>query len=165
VRPVARVVSAAAVVEGGVLMALVIFGLTLAAWCSGCGASALRSHAVAAHVAGVLLDGAHDSATTYVEHELDACVTALDDACVDRVVQRMAPVSVAMSAAEALWSTWVSMIEVAHLSGSSDGLLGALVSMAARALRSYVELGVALEGLGLHLPELPPLVLAYVGAP
>lgn len=139
-------------------------GLALAiVHCSGCGAGALQAHATAAHVMAVSLDEAHDIATAHYERELTACVTVLDDECVERVVADMEPVGLALTAAEVAWSSWVSAIEVAHLSGSSDALLAALVGIVRRALESYRALGEAFSGVGVVLPELPPMVLVWLG--
>lgn len=146
----------------GDLVAFVLLFL-VAAWCSGCGAGALQAHATAAQVVGIALDGAHDLAAAHAGREFDRCVDRLDDECVETVVADMAPVGVALTSAEVAWSSWVSAIEVAHLSGASDALLAALVGIVRRALESYRALGEALSGVGVTLPELPPMVLAWVG--
>jgi len=163
-RVVAAYLTARALVVRFAAGCLFAAGLALAvAHCAGCGAGALQAHATAAQVVGIALDGAHDIASAHVERELTACVTVLDDECVEGVVADMAPVGLALTAAEVAWSSWVSAIEVAHLSGASDALLAALVGIVRRALESYRALGEALAGVGMTLPELPPMVLAWVG--
>lgn len=138
----------------------IVMGVVSAA--SGCGAGALQTHATAAHVVGVMLDGAYDVAEAHLEQEMAVCIEAHDDACVDRVAEAHHPVALGLSSAEIAWSGWVSGIEIAHLSGRSEDLTSALVSMAGRALAGYAAIVEAFAGIGLTIPPVPQIILELV---
>lgn len=145
-------------------LALAVGWVVLSMYIHGCGSS-LASHATAAHVMGLALDGAYDVAEAHAVEATEACVTAGDEACVHEVHESMTPVAIGLTGLEVAWSGYVSAIEVGHLSGASEGLLEAMRSAAARMLAAYSLLADALSRVGVALPAVPPMVLALLGDP
>jgi hypothetical protein len=132
----------------------------LAVCCHGCGASAIRAQARAATIATVALEGVHRVTLAETHARLEACE---DDACTVGVEADMAPIALAHDAARATLAGWVEALDVAVIAGDDGEVIAALVTAATRWLAQYSALAEALAGVGLHVPELPPFVLALAG--
>lgn len=153
----------APIVRGAVrvlpVLALIGALAVVAAWCSGCGASALVAQADAAHVAAVTLHTAGDIATAARDREMDAAEAAhpVDpehDAAIDAVAARWRPIGVAFDAARAALIGWIAEIEAAH-GEEGAGVLARIIAAAARLVGLYAEARTLAQELGAELPALP----------
>ena len=139
-----------------ILVPLLLVALPL----TGCGASALRTHATVGTVAAVAVA----STAPLVE---PACAVALTDchgdaACVDRTGDVCLAASRAHDAARAGVSAYLDAIEVAALADEGEVLPALATGL--RGLAALWEAArVALEPLHVELPALPPVVLTLLG--
>lgn len=133
-----------------------------AATLSGCGASALTSHATAATVLTVATAGASELAVESVQMALDQCS---DEPCIARVEEAGRVVTVAQEGLRLATLTYREAVEVAAAAESGDDLLSALVAALARVVREWDALVAVLrEQLSADLPMLPASVRAMVDA-
>lgn len=141
-----------------VLVPLLALGLALGS--SGCGASALRTHASIGTVAAVTVA----STAPLVAPACDAALTAChgDAACIESTGERCLAASRAHDGVRAGVSAYLDAIEVAALADEGE-VLPALAT-ALRGLAALWEATrVALEPLHVELPALPPVVLTLLG--
>jgi hypothetical protein len=145
---------------------LLLFALVLV----GCSPSAYRVHASAiVTVAGVhtVAGGGLDTARAAA---LDAVEAEYPDVGPDRTAAlrteaaRWEPAGAALDAVRSALRTWVSSVELARSVDDDGGLLEALLPMAARVLSLYSDAARLMRSLGVEAPQLPPAVLAIVGA-
>lgn len=144
-------------------VAVALGGLALLAVCvTGCGASALQSHATAATVITVAAQGAGDVAVASVEHAAQQCS---DAACVERVREAGAVVAVTHESLRIAALTYREAVEVAAAAQEGDTLLSALVTALARVVVQWDALVAVLrERLDADLPSLPPAVRSMLDA-
>lgn len=133
-RPLTRVMS---------LLALLSF--------SGCGSSALRTHATIGTVAAVSLQASHGALVTSCTTLRDACA---DDACVARVRSDCTTAADAQDAAVAVVRAYLDAIEVASLADEGR-VASALFAALDAAVNAWESLGRALGAVGYTLPALP----------
>lgn len=140
-----------------ILVPLLLVALPLA---SGCGASALRTHATVGTVAAVAVA----STAPLVAPACDVALTDChgDAACVDRTGDACLAASRAHDAARAGVSAYLDAIEVAALADEGEVLPALATGL--RGLASLWEAArVALAPLHVELPALPPVVLTLLG--
>lgn len=149
---------------GGVVLLLALcLGASVV---SGCGAGALATQARAATIVGVGLGSIgqelHDERAT----ALDACeADAVPLHCESERTSAWAPAVAAYESARAALSTWIEALDVARQAGEPDGdLLGALFVAVSRLARQWDALAAALRGVGVDVPDLPPVVAGLLGA-
>lgn len=140
-----------------ILVPLLLVALPLA---SGCGASALRTHATVGTVAAVVVA----STAPLVAPACDVALTDCqgDAACVDRAGDACLAASRAHDAARAGVSAYLDAIEVAALADEGEVLPALATGL--RGLAALWEAArVALAPLHVELPPLPPVVLTLLG--
>jgi hypothetical protein len=136
---------------GGVLAML-----ALAAWLTGCGASAIQAQARAATVATVALEGAHRLALEETERRLDGCT---DVPCTVDVERQMAPVVAAYETARLALVGWVEALHLSALADGGQDVVGALLVAGARWLAVWASVASALAEVGVEVPALPGAIL------
>jgi hypothetical protein len=152
------------VIACGILAACAFFASCL----SGCGASAVQTHARAATIAAVATQGAARAVADGAARDaVDSCPDTADDdadrACVAAARVRWAPADAAIGTTRAALLAWVEALDVARLAGDGADLWAPLGLAAARLLAEYARLSAVLAPLGVEMPALPPLVLSLVG--
>lgn len=130
---------------------------------AGCGAGAIQVQARAATIATVALEGAHRAAMEVTDQRVRECT---DEACVDAVGERMAPMVLAYESARAGLVTWVEAIQIAQVAGEDGDVVGALITAAARWVADlWPALVEAIEAVAdVDLPELPPFVTGLIAS-
>jgi hypothetical protein len=131
----------------------------------GCGGGELAAQARAATVtAGVLTaggaaaDAAHAQALDDVERRYPA--DPEHDAQLELEAARWAPLGASLDAARTALLTWIDGIELARLAGEGSDLLGALATVAARAVQLVARALSAASSLGAEgVPTIPPAVM------
>lgn len=134
--------------RGGLGLLLVLVALP------GCG-SALASHARGARIAFEVHASALELAAHAREEVEGACETV---ECAEQVDHDWAPVAVGFDAVRATLVAYASGVEIAHLAGSSDALIAALIATGARLLREWENLRGALATVGVEGPRMPEIV-------
>lgn len=133
--------------------------LVVIAALTGCGASALSTHARAASVAGVTLGTVRPVILQHFEQSLGGCQ---DAACISRQVEQHQAVLFSYNASRAALSTWVEAIALAHAADSQGVTTDALGRAAAGFLAAYVDMVDAGHIIELELPAVPPEVRIIV---
>jgi hypothetical protein len=153
---------------GAAVLALVVL-LPAPALASGCGASALQTHARAALVttsavetAGEVVDAARDDALDRVEAEHP--VDPEHDRAVRAEASRWRPVGQALDATREALGSWVESIELARIAGDGSLDLVDLLPMGARVLRLYDRVAALARELGARVPALPDGLSALLAA-
>ena len=159
---IAWVVAFAVATWHAVRSGLIPLGFCLAL-VAGCGAGAIQVQARAATIATVALEGAHRAAMEVTDQRVRECP---DEACVDAVGERMAPMVLAYESARAGLVTWVEAIQIAQVAGEDGDVVGALITAAARWVADlWPALVEAIEAVAdVDLPELPPFVTGLIAA-
>lgn len=152
----ARVLRNAAVIGAAILVLLACFH------CTGCGGGALAMQARAATVAAATVHATADA----VRHAADAdaratCPTA-EDACLDGVKAKWAPIDVAVESAHAALDVWIGAIQIAEASDGDGEVIAALLVTAGRLLEAWDALAAALHAVGVEVPVLPAWLRALV---
>lgn len=136
--------------------------LALALIASGCGASALHTHARIGIFASVSLQASHGA--------LVSTCTTLRDACMSEpgcLAERRASCEVAAHAqdgARDAVDVYLGAVELAQAAGGDDPGLGAILGQSLTLTRSaYEGLGRALAALGVPLPAIPAELTALLG--
>lgn len=140
--------------------------LGLAAWLSGCGASAVQTSARAATVAAVATQGAARVVRSASAADVDATCPraqypvrdAALEACAAPVRQRWAPVDAAVASVRAALVAWMEATELAHVAGDDTSLWAPLALAAARLAAEYAALRDVLAAMDVDLPALPAVV-------
>jgi hypothetical protein len=126
--------------------------LLVAVTLTGCGGGLLATHARAATIALVSIEGAQRALAAGHQAELAACP---DPACVADVDSRWIPAGVALDAALPVVSAWIGTLEIAELAGTPDAELASVLELAmARAQEVWRQARDALDVVGLELPAL-----------
>lgn len=133
--------------------------LVAASMVAGCGASQIRTQLSAATVATVALQGVHAVAMSATSEALAACE---DEPCVEAVEERMRPVTLAYEASRFALAGWVEALNIAQSAG--DEVFSSLLVAARRFVELWSPLAASLRGVGVDLPDLPPLVLSLFGS-
>lgn len=147
------------------LSLLLLVCLLLAA----CSPSAYRIHATAvvtvasAHaVAGGLLDAARSDALDALEAEHPDTGEART-AALRTEAARWEPAGDALDAIRTALLTWLDAVELARAADDGEGLLTALLPLAARVLALWDDLAALMQGLGVEAPPLPEAVRTLIG--
>jgi hypothetical protein len=146
------------------ILAIALVALLAAA----CSPSAYRHHTLAvgvvagAHeVGGGLVDDARAAALDAVQAEHPAGEAR--NAALDAEAGRWLPAGDALDAVRSALLTWLAGLEMARVADDEDGLLEALLPLAARVLALYDDAARLLRELGVEAPELPDAVRAVIG--
>lgn len=147
---------------------LVVLALLCAALLSGCGGGAIRMHAHAAAVtagavtvAGATVDDARAAALDRVEAEHPT--DPEHDEQLELEAARWRPVGIALDGTRTTLLLWLDSLDLATRAEASDGVLDALLPLAARVVRLYDDAARLAADLGVTLPRLPTAVLALIG--
>jgi hypothetical protein len=153
--------------DSGAGLALLLVALAgHAALSSGCGSTAVRTHARAATIAiastdvlGATVDAARGSALDRVEAAHPARGPERD-AALDAEHARWLPAGSALDATREALLVWARSIELAHLGAESDAeLFSMLAPIASRVVLLYSRVVDVLRGLGVEdAPQLPDAV-------
>lgn len=138
----------------GLLMWIVLAGgaLVLGSLLTGCGGGILATHARAATIALVSIEGAQRALAAGHQAEVAACP---DPACVAEVDGRWIPAGGVLDATLPVVLAWVGTLEVAELAGTPDAELESVLELAmARAQDVWRRARDALDTVGLELPDL-----------
>lgn len=138
----------------GLLMWIVLAGgaLVLGSLLTGCGGGILATHARAATIALVSIQGAQRVLEAGHRDELAACP---DPACVADVDRRWISAGVALDAALPVVGAWIGTLEIAELAGTPDAELESVLELAmARAQDVWRQARDALDVVGLELPDI-----------
>lgn len=135
----------------GALVALLALGLAVGS--SGCGASALRTHARVAVVASSALAVSHATLVETCTALRDSC--AGDAACIAPHRERCEAAATAQDGARDAVDTYIGALEVAHLAGDGADVLGALMLALDVARRAWEGATRAFAALNIPLPALP----------
>ena len=133
-------------------LAIVAACVIVAGHCCGCGAGALASHARAASIAVLALQGADDLAETGALAAVEACS---DEACLRQVEHVTEAIDAGIASAGLVVSGYVEAVRLATVGGESPDLLSALVLAVLRLLREWGQLAALYAPLGVELPALP----------
>lgn len=133
-----------------ILVPLLLVALPLA---SGCGASALRTHARVAVVASSALAVSHATLVETCTALRDSCVG--DAACIAPHRERCEAAAVAQDGARDAVDAYIGALEVAHLAGDGADVLGALMLALEVARRAWEGATRAFSALDIQLPTLP----------
>jgi hypothetical protein len=128
----------------------------------GCGASALSTQARAATIVSIGLGSVGQELGDERTTALDACH---DTDCESTTTSAWAPAVAAYESARAAMTTWIDALDVARQAGEPDGdVIGALFVAVSRLAREWNQLAAALRGVGVEVPDLPPAIVALLGA-
>lgn len=136
---------------------------------TGCGASAVSTHARAATIAAVATQGAARMVrdATLADAAASCPDTADDDAdraCIATVRPKWAPADAAVASTRAALLGWVEALTIAQAADDGADLWSPLGVAAARLLVEYESLTRTLDALGVDLPALPAPVLTLARA-
>jgi hypothetical protein len=142
--------------------------LALALLASGCGASAVGLHARAAQATaavvastGIVADAARDASLDRVQAEHAASPAEVHDAAVIAEAARWEPLGAALDATRSALLVWIESVQLAHVAGTDDVSLAALLPIAARVVLAYEAIAGMLASLGVEgAPPLPAEVRA-----
>lgn len=148
---------------------LLLSAIAVASQLTGCGASAIRTHATAATVAAVATQGAaHLVEDATAADAVASCPDTPDDvadrACVARLRERWAPADVAIAATRAALLAWVEALSIAQAAGDGADLWQPLGMAAARLVLGWERLAAVLRELDVDIPPLPDAVLVLARA-
>lgn len=132
---------------GAALFALL--ALSLAS--SGCGASALRTHARVYAAAAVALDTSRAAIRLTCTEMRDACSDAL---CLERALATCETAADAQDSARDAVDLYDRIIRAAELAGGDADVLRSVIAAADIAARAWVALGRALGALSIEIPML-----------
>lgn len=130
---------------------------------SGCGGGIVTEHARAARIVAPILHAAHDAIHDGRARELDICeslsVVADREPCLDRGIERWAPVLVTYNLAREGYVAWTDGMSLMLLSQASDTEAGDyLLPLALALVRLYDGIETALEPFEeIDLPDFPGL--------
>ncbi len=137
---------------------------------SGCGASAIQSHARAATAVGVTLTEARATLLDAraadldaVERETDGQEPAARLAAVDARSDMWAPALAGWNLCREAASTWVESIALAHAAGGGEDLLAPVFRLAVRVLALWPPVVALASELGADLPRLPDVLSGLLG--
>jgi len=127
---------------------------------TGCGASALRTHATIATVASASLGAAAPLVAPSCDLALVQCAHA--EPCVTETAERCRVAAAATEGLIASTALYIDAIDAAAL--ADEGLvMPALLALAVALARGWAAAVAALAGVGVTLPALPPIVGSLVG--
>ncbi len=132
-----------------------LLAVSLALGASGCGASALRTHATIATVASASLGAAAPLVAPSCDLALSSCAGA--EQCIAETVDRCRIATAAAEGLIASTSLYIDAIDAAAL--ADEGLvLPALLALAGALARGWAAAVAQLASVGVTLPGLPPIV-------
>ena len=149
----------------GILLAIAALSV-----CSGCSGASYRAHAQAITVtsgglavAGTVADTARDTALDAVESEHPAH-GAERTAAIEAEALRWRPLGIALDAGRSALLVWAEALRMAHLAGTTDAdLIAVLAPVAARVLLLYDQIAALLTALDVDgVPALPAVVRGLV---
>lgn len=140
--------------------------LALSLLLSACGATAIRTHAVAANATGVILEDACTQVRTLRFEAMREAVNASEfqeeaRARVDQVRLRYQPAVDSCNAASDVQGQWVDSIALAASGADFD--IPHAIDLGRSVLRLWADLSSALTGIGIDVPA-PPVFLSALAA-
>lgn len=127
--------------------------LALAAWLSGCGASAVGTQYQALRAAVEVYDVATDGAEAALNTQAAACNQ--DDACLDGLRQPWMSVRAAQGAVLLVLQGWAGVLRLWEVSGDVPALIRQALRTAEDFARAWTQWAEAGRAVGWELPTLP----------
>lgn len=152
-------------------LALVVLSVVLtvggsATLMHGCGASPLRTQAIAADIAGTTVDSACQEMGSRRTDELASAIEhpELGDATVATIRARYAPAAAACNLMADAHDAWTDELQNALAAKEAGQPYELDVSLAARVVATWPDVQAALESVGVHVPDPAKDLLAIVAA-